>query len=255
MITVPALDGLDAIQHRFFTRRGGVSEGIYAALNCGFGSKDDPDAVSENRARAAAAFDLRHSDLVTLHQIHSPDVIVVKEPWDARKATRADGMVTNVPGILLGSLGADCAAVLFADPDAGVIGAAHAGWRGAVGGVLESTVQRMQSLGARPEQIRAGIGPCIGPQSYEVGAEYEANFLSESEDNAAFFSPGTKQGKFLFDLAGYIAARLRRMSLQAVDMCGRDTVAEPESFFSYRRSVLQGDPDYGRNLSAIALVR
>jgi YfiH family protein len=254
MITLPALDGSDRIRHGFFTRNGGVSEGIYASLNCGLGSRDDPDAVAENRARAAAAFGLRSEDLLTLYQVHSPNVVVVTERWKAGETPRADAMVTAEPGIMLGSLGADCAAILFADAEAGVIAAAHAGWRGAKGGVLEAAVTAMRRLGAAPERIRAGIGPCIGARSYEVGSEFRAEFLVESEDNGRFFTPASTPAKFLFDLVGYIETRLRRLSLQAVEACRSDTVAEDDAFFSYRRSTLRGEPDYGRNLSAIALL-
>lgn len=253
MIRLASLSQCIGVRHGFFTRRGGVSHGIYASLNCGLGSRDNADAVTENRARAAAALGLPRESLVTLHQIHSARVETVTQPWKPGSSPRADGMATRSPGIMLGSLGADCAAILFADAKAGVIGACHAGWRGANGGVAEATIAAMEGLGADRQRIRAGIGPCIGASSYEVGSEFPDNFDLNSKDKVVFFRSGTREGKLLFDLAGYIAWRLAPLSLASVEACGNDTVGESDSFFSYRRSVLNGEPDYGRNLSAIAL--
>jgi YfiH family protein len=253
MIQARSLADLDGVQHRFFTRRGGVSAGLYSSLNCGYGSGDEPDNVRENRRRAAAQFDLGAADLLTVHQIHSADVLTVDtERWTSPGAPRADGLVTDRPGVALGVLAADCAPVLLADGDAGVIGAAHAGWKGALGGVVDSTIAAMERLGARRERIRAAIGPCIGRDSYEVGPEFPARFLAQDADNAACFRPAARAGHFLFDLAGYLAHRLKLAGVNA-STTGHDTLAADEDFFSYRRNTLAGVRDYGRGLSAIAL--
>ena len=254
MIQAKTLAGLDGVQHRFFTRRGGVSAGLYSSLNCGYGSGDGPDNVRENRRRAAASFELADTELLTMHQVHSTDVLTVADRrWTSPGAPKADAMVTDRPGLALGVLAADCAPVLFADPSAGIIGAAHGGWRGTLAGVMEATVAAMGALGAAPERIRAGIGPCIGQPSYEVGPEFAARFAAEDPDSPAFFAPATRPGHFLFDLPGYIAARLRRLGLAVVESAPHDTAAEEELFFSYRRACLRGEVDYGRGLAAIAL--
>jgi len=252
-ITLAALDGDPKVRHAFFTRQGGVSGGPFASLNCGFGSRDTPIDVERNRTIAAAELDLTPERLVTCHQIHGTDIVTVERPWQRAANPRADGTVTAVPGIALGVLAADCAPVLFADPDAGIVGAAHGGWRGALAGVMEATVAAMTALGARTERIRAGIGPCIGQPSYEVGPEFAARFAAEDPDSPAFFAPATRPGHFLFDLPGYIAARLRRLGLAVVESAPHDTAAEEELFFSYRRACLRGEVDYGRGLAAIAL--
>jgi len=241
------------IAHGFFTRRGGVSKGDFSSLNCGFGSGDERAAVAENRGRAMALLATRPTALVTCYQIHSPSVVMVERPWPANAAPRADAMVTHRPGIALGVLSADCAPVLFADATAGIIAAAHAGWRGALGGVLEATVAAMASAGARRQSIRAGIGPCIAQRSYEVGPEFLEPFIAQDAENRRFFTPAARAGHCLFDLAGYIADRLGRLNLGLVMSSGHDTYAETDSFFSYRRTVHQGGQDYGRGLSAIAL--
>jgi len=258
-VTAPSpikLDALDAdprIRHAFFTRQGGVSGGPFASLNCGFGSRDNPADVERNRTIAAAQLDLASDRLVNCHQIHGTDIITVERPWPRTANPRADGMVTAVPGIALGVLAADCAPVLFADPDAAVVGAAHGGWRGALAGVAEATVAAMTGLGARAERIRAGIGPCIGQASYEVGPEFAARFAAEDPASPGFFAPAARPGHFLFDLPGYIAARLGRLGLAAVERTPHDTAAEEELFFSYRRACLRGETDYGRGLAAIVL--
>ncbi len=252
MITLAALDAA-GIRHAFFTREGGVSEGIFASLNCGFGSADAPDRVAENRGRAIARLGLESDRLATCYQVHSPEVVVVDRPWRREDQPRADAMVTRRAGVALGILTADCAPVLLADPAARVIGAAHAGWRGALGGVLEATVAAMARLGASPANLRAGIGPCIAQRSYEVGAEFPAPFLAADAGNAFFFVPAPRPGHFLFDLAGYVARRLERLGVGQIARSDGDTAGEPDRFFSYRRSRLQGEPDYGRELSAIAL--
>jgi polyphenol oxidase len=252
-ITLSALDGEPAIRHAFFTRQGGVSGGMFASLNCGFGSGDDLNAVARNRAIAAAQLDLPPERLVSCHQIHGTNVMTVEQPWRREDNPRADGTVTKVPGIALGVLAADCAPVLLADPEAGVIGAAHGGWRGALAGTMEATVMAMVVLGARADRIRAGIGPCIGQPSYEVGPEFPANFAAVDPASAAFFVPASRPGHFLFDLPGYIALRLQRLGLAAVQRAPHDTAAEEDLFFSYRRACLRGERDYGRGLAAIAL--
>jgi YfiH family protein len=253
MITLDALATADGIRHAFFTREGGVSDGIFASLNCGFGSSDAPENVAANRARAAATIEVEADRLVTCHQIHSPEAVEVTRPWRREKNPRADAMVTRSPGVALGILTADCAPVLFADAEARVIGAAHAGWRGAVGGVLDATIARMVRLGAEPRRIRAAVGPCIGQRSYEVGPEFPAPFLAEDPENARFFLPAPRTGHFLFDLGGYVEARLRLAGIGRVERAPHDTAAEEERFFSYRRACLRGEKDYGRFLSAIAL--
>jgi hypothetical protein len=255
MITAKTLMDSTRLRHGFFTRKGGVSEGIYSSLNCGLGSGDDPAKVGENRARAMALLELPAPALATVYQHHSADVVRVETPSPQAARPKADAMVTVRPGVALGIGTADCAPVLFADAAAGVIGAAHAGWRGAVGGVLEATVKAMTELGAEPARIHAAIGPTIGQASYEVGPEFPAPFLAQDPANARFFIPAKRRGHFMFDLPGYVAARLRRLGLGAVEDLARDTCAEADAFFSYRRTTLLGEKDYGRGLSAIALAR
>ena len=256
MITLSALADLPGgdrqLRHAFFTRQGGISDGVYAALNCGFGSRDDPAKVEQNRAIAAAQLALPAERLVTCHQIHGTRAVTVERPWRREANPRADAMVTAVPGIALGVLAADCAPVLFADPVARVIGAAHGGWRGALAGVMEAAVAAMAAQGARPERIRAGIGPCIGQPSYEVGPDFVAAFAAHP-DSRRFFQPAPRAGHFLFDLGGYIAQRLARLGLAVIERAQHDTAAEEALFFSYRRACRRGEPDYGRGLAAIAL--
>src|SRR6185437_4638245 len=253
MITLSSLAAGPNIRHGFFTREGGVSGGIFASLNCGFGSGDAPGNVHRNRALAMDRLGLDGSALVTCHQVHSATVLTVEHGWEPGAAPKADGMVTNRPGIALGVLAADCAPILFADPEAGVVGAAHGGWRGTLSGVGEAAVAAMIALGARADRIRAGIGPCIAQKSYEVGAEFPERFAAADPSSSEFFAPGAKDGKYLFDLPGYIARRLGALGLAAVEHTGGDTAAEPERFFSYRRACLVGEGDYGRGLAAIAL--
>lgn len=254
MISLGTLGELDGIRHGFMTRHGGVSDGIYASLNCGIGSNDAPEKVRENRARALRQASLPENSLFTAYQIHSPDVLVVEGPWAGDDRPRVDAMVTKRKGITLGVLSADCVPVLFADPDAGIVGAAHAGWRGAVTGVLQATVKAMVDLGAKAERIRAAIGPCIGGASYEVGAEFPAPFLAQDPAHAKFFRPAARDGHHMFDIEGYVTARLKQLKLAEVEAAHRDTCGERETFFSYRRSVLRGEPDYGRHVSVIGLV-
>ena len=253
MITLGALNDLSGIRHAFFTREGGVSTGLYASLNCGLGSGDDPAAVAENRARAAERMGVRAERLITCYQIHSATCLVVDKPWGPDERPQADAMVTRTAGLALGILTADCAPVLFADQQAGVIGAAHAGWKGARGGVVEATVTRMIELGAKLDRIVAAVGPCIAMRSYEVGPEFPTPILEEDERTKDFFAPARREGHFLFDLAGYVSHRLAKAGVEVVARCPNDTLAEEARFFSYRRSCLRGEPDYGRGLSAIAL--
>jgi YfiH family protein len=253
MIQAKTLAGLDGVQHRFFTRRGGVSAGLYSSLNCGYGSGDGPDNVRENRRRAAASFELAETELLTMHQIHSTDVLTVADRrWTSPGAPKADAIVTDRPGLALGVLAADCAPVLLADPRAGVIGAAHAGWKGALAGIVDATIAAMERLGAQRERLQAAIGPCIGRESYEVGPEFPAPFLAQDDANAVFFRAAPRAGHFLFDLAGYLAHRLALAGVPA-SATGHDTLRASDDFFSYRRNTLEGVGDYGRGLSAIAL--
>jgi YfiH family protein len=253
MIQASSLAVLPRIRHAFFTREGGVSEGIYASLNGGIGSKDDPARVGENRARMARALGVAPERLLSVHQVHSPDVAVAEKPWDASARPRADAIVTRVPGLAIGVTTADCGPVLFADGEAGVIGAAHAGWRGAQGGVLEATLAAMEGLGAKRASIVVALGPMIRQPNYEVGPEFVAAFLKETQDNARFFAPAARAQHALFDLPGYIAARLSRAGIVRIEDVGLCTYAEPARFFSYRRSQHRGEGDYGRHVNAIVL--
>lgn len=240
------------LRHRFFTRQGGASTGIYASRNCGFGSSDDPDRVADNRARSMEELDLPAAALHTVYQVHSADVAVVGESFAADTAPRVDAMVTNQTGIALGILTADCAPVLLADADAGVIAAAHAGWRGALAGVVDNVVAAMIELGASRAGISAAVGPCIAQASYQVGPEFRGAFVDADAANGTWFCEGNSD-RWHFDLSGFVAERLRAAGVGAVARLEEDTCADADRFFSYRRSCLKGEPDYGRNLSAIAL--
>ncbi len=241
------------VPHGFFTRLGGVSQGIYAGLNCGLGSGDARDLVLENRARSAAALGVAAGNLVNVHQVHGRAVASVTAPWVPGAGPQADGLVTDRPGIALGILTADCVPVLLADAEAGVIGAAHAGWKGALAGVTDATLEAMVALGARPERIMAAIGPCIARDSYEVGAELRATFLAADAANKAHFSPGARPGHWQFDLAAYVLDRLWTAGVAGAHALGQDTYGEAELFFSFRRTTHLGEADYGRQLSAIVL--
>ncbi|MDE2183640.1 MAG: peptidoglycan editing factor PgeF [Alphaproteobacteria bacterium] len=242
---------LPGVAHAFFGRQGGVSQGLYDSLNCGPGSNDDRAKVIENRRRALQA--LGASTLSTLYQVHSAKAVTVTEPWKIEHSPQADGAVTNVPDIALGVLTADCAPVLFADAEARVIGAAHAGWKGAMGGVTDSVLAAMEKLGAVRSRIAAAIGPCIGQASYEVDHQFRATFLEADPDNAAFFVPNTREGFFRFDLEGYVAMRLQRAGVGTVTLQAADTYARDADFFSFRRATHRGETDYGRELSTIVL--
>ena len=253
MLTAKPLEALTHIRHGFFTREGGVSKGIYASLNCGYGSQDDKGAVKENRARIAQSLSVAPEKLLTVYQVHSPKVIRVTSAWSHLDAPQADAMVTAEPDIALGVLAADCAPVLFADASARVIGAAHAGWKGAFTGVLEATVEAMTGLGAARERIVAAIGPCISRDAYEVGAEFRDRFLEADRANDKWFTPSARDGHFMFDLPAYAASRLGAAGIAAVATLGNCTYADEKRFFSYRRTTHRGEPDYGRQMSAIAL--
>ena len=253
MIESPALATQSGVRHGFFTRAGGVSEGIYAALNCGLGSGDDPARVRENRRRAMARIGLATVSLATLHQVHSARVVVVERPFAREARPHADGLVTRTRGVALGVLAADCAPVLLADAVAGMIGAAHAGWKGALAGVVEATVAAMVRLGARASAIMACVGPCIAQASYEVGPEFRMRFLAADAANERYFRPSPRTDHWQFDLPGHIAARLAALGLAGISILPLDTCADADRFFSYRRASLAGEQDYGRLLSAIAL--
>lgn len=247
-----SLLGGPGLAHGFFTRQGGVSTGIYASLNGGVGSRDSPKAVAENRRRMAAHLRIDPANLLVPFQTHSPDALIVHQAFAMRP--HCDALVTATPGLGLGVTGADCGMVLFADKGARVIGAAHAGWKGALTGVLESTLEAMEKLGARQSSTVAVLGPAIAQKSYEVGAEFADRFVAASNDYELFFAASARDGHFLFDLPGFIAMRLRNAGIGSFEDLARDTYSEPEYFFSYRRSVHEGEPDYGRQIAAIALV-
>lgn len=237
--------------HGFLGRRGGVSTGAMGGLNVGTGSDDDPALIAENRRRAGEAV-LPGAAMVMAYQVHSPDCLTVTEPWDHADRPQADALVTDRPGLLLGILTADCAPVLFHDAQAGIIGAAHAGWKGAIGGVTDNTIAAMEALGARRENIAAVVGPCIAQDSYEVDAAFEANFVAAETFNARFFKLG-REGHAWFDLEGYVAARLEAAGVRRVGKLGEDTYSQPERFYSYRRATHCSEANYGRQVSLIGL--
>ncbi len=245
---------LPGVTHAFFTRSGGVSEGVYASLNGGVGSRDAPEAVAENRARMAAALGVAGDRLAVPYQVHSPDAIAVSEPWAPDGRPRCDGVVTATAGLALGVTGADCGMVLFADPEARVVGAAHAGWKGALNGVVEATVAAMERLGARRDAIAAALGPCIAQDSYEVGPEFVAAFAQAGEATERFFVPSLRPAHAMFDLKAYIAERAARARVGRFEDLRLDTYADEARFFSYRRTTHRREADYGRLVSAIALV-
>jgi polyphenol oxidase len=242
---------LGGVPHGFLGRRGGVSRGLHAELNVGLGSDDDRAAVIENRARAAAAI-MPAATLQTLYQIHSADVITVTEAFSDDARPRGDAMVTDQPGLLLGILTADCVPVLFADAQAGVIGATHAGWKSAIGGITDATLTAMEALGARRDRIVAAVGPCIARKSYEVSDEFALRFENDDPENERFFTGG-KPGHHYFDIEAYVSQRLARGGVTQIEALGLDTVSNPTRFFSYRRATLLGEPDYGRQISLIGL--
>jgi polyphenol oxidase len=244
---------LPGVRHAFFTRAGGVSGGIYASLNAGVGSNDDPGHVAENRARMAATLGVTPERLLTCYQIHSPDVVVATRPWGAEAHPRADAVVTKVPGLAIGASTADCGPVLFADAQARVIGAAHSGWRGALGGVTDQTIAAMEKLGAARERIVAAVGPMIRQKNYETGADLRDRFVTADPASRRFFRAGAREGHFMFDLAGYVVARLAAAGVGAIEDVDACTYADDEKFFSYRRMTHRGEADYGRHVNAIVL--
>ena len=245
------LGQIPGVRHRFLSRAGGASAGIYAGLNCGLGSDDDRTHVIENRTRAAQTVGADDDQLRTLYQVHSASVVDAEE-MDPGDPPRADALVCTRPGMAIGVLAADCAPVLFADPRARIVAAAHAGWRGALDGVVEATVAEMEARGADRARITAAVGPCIGPASYEVGPEFPEPFLAQDATNEAFFVPRPHSDRLLFDLPGYVRNRLACAGVGANTATGHDTYRD-ENFFSYRRSCHRHEPDYGRNLSLIVL--
>ena len=251
-VEVIRAQSLSGLPHGFLGRRGGVSTGIHAGLNVGLGSDDERAAIAENRRRAVEAV-LPGAALATVHQVHSPDVVTVTEPWPDEARPEADALVTDRPGLLLGVLTADCAPVLLADREAGVIGAAHAGWKGALAGVTDATIAAMEALGARRERIAAAIGPCIAQASYEVDAGFEARFVVADTFNARFFRQG-REGHAWFDLEGYVAIRLGAAGVGRVEKLGIDTYADETRFYSYRRATHRGESGYGRQIAVIGLL-
>jgi YfiH family protein len=249
-VEVVRAKSLCAVPHGFLGRRGGVSTGELEGLNVGYGSRDDRSAIDENRRRAVAAI-LPGAQLVTVHQVHSAEVVFADAAWAQDERPRADAIVTDRPKLLLGILTADCAPVLFLDEQRGIVAAAHAGWRGALAGVTDSTIAAMERLGAHRGDIRAAIGPCIGQRSYEVDEGFRERFIEASPDNARFFTDGAS-GKPKFDLEAYVAQRLRAAGVGTVETLSLDTYGQPERFYSYRRATHRGEADYGRQLSAIA---
>jgi polyphenol oxidase len=241
------------ITHAFFTRVGGISQGVYASLNGGAGSKDSAEAVAENRARMAFAIGIDPDRFLVPFQVHSRDAIIAEAPWAPDGRPRGDAIVTATPGLGLAVTGADCGVILFADGAAHVIGAAHAGWKGALNGIVEAALEAMEKLGAVRSRIRAVLGPTIGPDSYEVGTDFIARFIAQSKDNARFFRRAEKVGHALFDLPSYIGMRARNAGCSQFVNLGLDTYVDDARFFSYRRSVHRNEPDYGRLIAAIAL--
>jgi polyphenol oxidase len=253
MLQSAALSALPHIRHAFFTREGGVSDGIYASLNGGVGSRDAPARVAENRARMALALGVAQDRLLTAYQIHSPDVVTIDRPWAPEQRPRADAIVTATAGLAIGVSTADCGPVLLADAEAGVIGAAHAGWRGAATGVLEATIAAMERCGAQRARVVAALGPMIRQPNYEVGPEFVTRFNADDGANERFFQPAARPGHALFDLPGYIAARLAAAGIRRVEDLGHCTYADSTRFFSFRRATHRSERDYGRHINAIAL--
>jgi YfiH family protein len=253
MLQAQSLSRLASIRHGFFTRAGGVSEGLYASLNGGVGSEDSPAKVAENRARMAKSLGVDAERFLTCYQVHSPDVVVAETPWPANERPRADAIVTRVPNLAIGISTADCGPVLLADAEARVIGAAHAGWRGALTGVIEHSVAAMEKLGAKRARIVAAAGPMIRQPSYEVGQELIDRFAAMEPNTVRFFKPASRPGHAMFDLAGYVVSRLQRAEVAQIEDLGHCTYADPAQFYSYRRATHRAESDYGRHVNAIAL--
>lgn len=247
------LDDIKYLRHGFFTRIGGASGGVFSGLNCAFSSGDDPSHIAMNRAKVAETLGIGPENLLTLKQVHSARAVVAVESWTPETAPQADALVTDRKGVAIGVLTADCAPVLLAARSRKIIGAAHAGWKGALNGVIEETIAAMEKLGAVRGDIVAAIGPCIGARSYEVGADFSAPFLAQDEDNARFFAASGKPAHLLFDLPGYAAHRLRLAGVAAVHDTRQDTLPNETAFFSYRRACLRGEKDYGRQIAAVVI--
>ena len=244
----------DGIRHAFFTRQGGMSSGIYQSLNCGTGSKDNKEVVLNNRAKAMAALSLASDALITCRQTHSSEAVTITNNNRNQSIYVGDGLITNIPKVALGILTADCSPVLFSDAKNSIIGAAHAGWKGAIGGILESTISGMRQQGAQINEISCAIGPTIGPLSYEVGPEFPEAFLETDSSNAKYFRPSKQKNHFMFDLPGFIASRLSKIGIEEIFQLGRDTYQDEKNFYSYRRSCHKGEEDYGRLLSTIVIL-
>jgi YfiH family protein len=253
MIIAPELAGRPGLVHGFFTRAGGVSAGVYDSLNVGFGSDDDRAAILENRRRVCARLGVGADALAIPYQHHSSDALVVSEPWGHVPGPKADAVVTDRPGVAVGVISADCGPILFADPGAGVVAAAHAGWKGALGGIVEATIEAMERLGAARAAIVAVLGPCISAAAYEVGDDFRARFLAADAANARFFTAAGRAGHAMFDLPGFILARLAAAGVGQATALGLCTYSDPTRFFSYRRATHRGEADYGRLVAAIAL--
>jgi len=254
MIVSDFMKDTGRVRHGFFTRQGGVSGGIYESLNCGFGSKDNPDNVRENRARVSAKLGVEPQRLLTVHQIHSNTAILADKIWDPGEAPQGDALVTAVRGLAVGVLSADCTPILFAETTAGIVGAAHAGWRGAKSGIIEAVLDAMDGLGGQRDRICAAIGPTISQPSYEVSHDFKTGFLEEDSANEAFFTTSPESGKPHFDLPGYCRAKLERAGVRQIESSGQCTFEDESLFFSYRRSLHGGEQDYGRQISAIVLM-
>lgn len=253
MIEAASLTACEGIRHGFFTRTGGVSGGVYESLNCGIGSNDETAKVVENRARVGQTLGAAPGQLITPYQVHSANVVVAEEPWPQAQAPKVDAIVTVQRGLAVAILTADCTPVLFCDPHAKVVGAAHAGWRGAISGVLEATITAMEGLGAARDRIAAAIGPTISQAAYEVGEEFEEKFLAEAAENERYFHRLQPQERPYFDLPGYAGHRLRRTCIKSVEILPYCTYSDKARFFSYRRATHRGEADYGRQISAIVI--
>jgi YfiH family protein len=253
IIQAENIKGLRGIRHRFFTRQGGWSKGIYGSLNCAVAGDDHPNSIMENRKLVADWFEVAPLNLLSLRQVHGNAVVTVTDLWTATDRPPGDAMVTRLHGLALGILTADCVPVLFADAKSGVVGAAHAGWRGAFAGVLENTITAMENLSARREDIHAALGPCIWQDSYEVSGEFYANFLSQNRDNEKFFVRTTKPSHYMFDLPGYVIKRLERVGVANIAPSAADTFSDEERFYSFRRATLRGEGKAGSLISTIML--
>lgn len=253
VISAPLLASLPGIRHGFFTRQGGASEGLYASLNCGLGSNDIRDRVIDNRDRVARHLGAAPGSVATVYQVHSATALSIDRPFEVGKVPKADALVTATPGVVVAALAADCTPVLFADPKAGVVAAAHAGWRGAVAGIIEATVAEMEQLGAVRRDIVAAIGPCIHQENYEVGPELEAQFVAADPANVRFFALPAGKAKAHFDLPGFVAYRLAAAGIASFSASPHCTYARPDLFYSYRRTTHRSETDYGRQISAIVV--